>query len=75
MKHFLRNIVPEVVGHGPDEHTLRKIADLGRGDHVVELGIYTRGFIFSVDVERLPLLHDLPESLGEDAGCVAHDLP
>ena len=75
MKHFLRNIVPEVVGHGSDEHALRKIADFRRGDHAVKLGVYPRGFIFTADIERLPLLHDFSEAFGEDAGRVAYDLP
>ena len=75
MKHFLRNIVPEVVGHGSDEYALRKIADLRRGNHAVKLGVDACGFIFTADIERLPLLHDFSEAFGEDAGRVAYDLP
>ena len=75
MENLLRDGLVEIVGHRPDEHTLREVGDLGCRDQIVKLRIGRGRHVVVRAGYRFPLLDDLPETLRQRAGRVAHDLP
>ena len=75
MEYLLLDGLVDIVGHSSDEHTLREVGDLGCRDQIVKLRIGRGRHVVVRAGYRFPLLDDLPETLRQCAGRVAHDLP
>lgn len=75
MEYLLLDRLVDIVGHSSDEHTLREVGDLGCRDQIVKLRIGRGRHVVVRAGYRFPLLDDLPETLRQRAGRVAHDLP
>ena len=64
MKNLLVDPLVEVIGHGSDEHALRKRRNLRLRNEAVHLRGYGGGLVVAVDGDALPFLQDFPEALG-----------
>ena len=74
MENLLRNGLVEIVGHRPDEHTLREVGNLRRRNQRFQLRIGRGRNVLVRDRVRLAQLDDLAEALRQGAGRIAHDL-
>ena len=75
VKDLLVDLFSEVVGHGPDEHALRQVADLRGRDERIELRTDRAGLLLRGYGHGFAPLQDLAETLGERLGRFAHNLP
>ena len=74
MKYLLLDRLIDIVGHRPDENTLRQGRNFRWRDERIKLRIGRGGHAFGRYRIRFSALHDFSEPLGERSGRVSHDL-